>query len=139
MITSVDTNVLIALWDKNDTLNTRAQRTLFSIYGKGGLVICGAVFVELLGGNGRTLQSVESFLHDTSIKVDWTIDEKIWRSSANAFQNYVARRRKQKQHEPKRFVTDFLVGAHAYERGYSLLTFDNRIYKAAFPKLNVIS
>jgi predicted nucleic acid-binding protein len=138
MITSIDTNVLIALWDTDDSLNTRAQNALFDVYGRGGLVICGAVFVELLGG-GKSLRSVESFLDDTSIRIDWTIDEPIWRSSASAFQKYVDRRRKQKQHGPKRFVTDFLVGAHALENGYSLLTFDNRIYKAAFPKLNVIS
>src|SRR5690606_22830195 len=96
-------------------------------------------FAELVAGKNRTSEMVEGFLDDTDIRVDWTIDEIIWRSAAKAFQDYAGRRRKQRQHEPKRLVTDFIVGGHAYQRGYSLLTFDNRIFKAAFPQLNIFN
>jgi predicted nucleic acid-binding protein len=92
-----------------------------------------------LGGKGRTVEIVEGFLNDTSIDIDWTIDEPIWRTAANAFQLYAARRRRQGQHEPRRLVTDFIVGAHAVERGFALLTFDNRLFKKAFPSLKIVA
>jgi len=31
-----------------------------------------------------------------------------------------------------------LIGAHALEKGYSLLTLDDGIYRAAFPKLHIV-
>lgn len=138
MITAIDTNVLIALWDEDDVINVRAQKALDTAQSKGQLVVCGAVFAELLGGQNRNIDAVEKFLTETDIAIDWTIDEKIWRSAATAFQRYVARRRKQRQPEPRRLVTDFLIGAHSFERGLTLLTFDDRIFKAAFPKLKIV-
>lgn len=138
MITAIDTNVLIALWDKDDVTNVRAQKALDKAQSKGQLVVCGAVFAELLGGEDKNIVVVESFLNETDIAIDWTIDEKIWRSAATAFQRYVARRRKQRQPEPRRLITDFLIGSHSFERGFTLLTFDDRIFKAAFPKLKIV-
>lgn len=139
MITAIDSNVLIALWNSSDALNSRAQNALDVVAQKGNLVICGAVFAELLGYQGRTEKMVENFLDETGVGVDWTVDEAIWRRAARANHAYALRRRKQKQTEPRRLVTDFLVGGHALERNYHLLTFDNRIFKAAFPKLKIIS
>lgn len=46
--------------------------------------------------------------------------------------------KRQKQKEPRRILTDFLIGAHAHERKFALLTLDNRIFKAAFPRLKII-
>jgi predicted nucleic acid-binding protein len=138
MITAIDTNVLIALWDASDTLNIRAQNALDRADVAGTLVICGAVFAELLAGKSRTVEAVENFLDETGIAIDWTIDEAIWRGSATAFQKYAARRRRQKQQAPRGLITDFLIGSHAFERGFPLLTFDNRIFKAAFPELKIV-
>lgn len=138
MTTAIDTNVLIALWDTDDSLNIHAQKALDDAHRNSNLVICGAVFAELLAGKGRTSEMIEAFLKETGIDIDWIIDEKIWRTSAQAFQNYAKKRRRQKQHEPKRLLTDFIVGSHAFERGFSLLTFDKRIFSAAFPDLKVI-
>ena len=139
MITAIDTNVLIALWDTKDALNVAAQNALDSVYDSGKLVVSGMVFAELLSGPSRAEQMIEDFLTETEIMIDWTIDEPVWRSAAKAYQSYSTRRKKQKQKEPKRILTDFLVGAHAYERKFALLTLDNRIFKAAFPRLKVIS
>ena len=139
MIAAIDTNVLIALWNPFDPLNLAACQVLDSTNEQGGLIISGAVYAELLGFHGRTEQMVEGFLTETGIKIDWTIDEPIWRRAAKAYQDYSKRRKKQKQKEPKRILTDFVVGAHAYERKYALLTLDNRIFKAAFPRLKIIN
>ncbi|HMS10646.1 MAG TPA: PIN domain-containing protein [Pyrinomonadaceae bacterium] len=138
MITAIDTNVLIALWDESDSLNIPAQNALDRADAAGTLVICGAVFAELLAGKGRTVEAVEDFLSETGIVIDWAIDEAIWRGSATAFQKYAARRRRQKQKAPRGLIADFLIGAHAFERGFPLLTFDSRVFKAAFPGLKII-
>ncbi len=139
MITAVDTNVFIALWDDSDSLNIRAQNALDRAYAKGGLVISGAVFVELVAAPERSIATVETFLYDTGIEIDWRSSERIWRTTGKAFQGYIRRRRKQRQMEPRRLVTDFFIGAHALENKHALLTLDNRIFKTAFPTLQVLS
>lgn len=138
MISAIDTNVLIALWSPFDSLNSKALEMLDHAHDQGGLVINGAVYAELLGFRGRTESMLDEFLANSQIRVEWIIDEPIWRSAAWAYHAYVNRRRKQKQVQPKRILTDFLIGAHAMERKYSLLTLDHRIFKAAFPHLKII-
>jgi predicted nucleic acid-binding protein len=54
MITAVDTNVLVALWDRDDALNSTAQAALDAAFARGKLVIGGAVFAELLALPRRT-------------------------------------------------------------------------------------
>jgi hypothetical protein len=138
MITAIDTNVLVALWDRDDTLNSAAQLALDAAFARGKLVISGAVFAELLAFPRRTETFLDRFLKDTGIAVDWTTDESLWRVAGKAFQKYANRRRKQATGSPRRVLADFLIGAHALERGYSLLTLDTHIYRAAFPKLQIV-
>jgi predicted nucleic acid-binding protein len=138
MISAIDTNVLIALWDQDDTLNSAAQAALDAAFARGKLVISGAVFAELLAFPRRTENFLDEFLADTNITVDWSIDESVWRVAGKSFQKYASRRRKQKACQPRRILADFLIGAHALEKGYSLLTLDDGIYPAAFPKLHIV-
>ena len=138
MISAIDTNVLVALWDRDDTLNVAAQSALDAAFARGKLVINGAVFAELLAFPRRTESFLNQFLNDTGIAVDWSMDELIWRSAGKAFQSYAKRRRKQRANQPRRILADFLIGAHALEKGHSLLTLDERIYRAAFPKLHIV-
>jgi predicted nucleic acid-binding protein len=58
MSTAIDSNVLIALWKEDDTLNTQVRSALDTALGRGGLVIAAPVFAELLAAPSRT----ESFL-----------------------------------------------------------------------------
>ena len=139
MITSIDSNVIIGLWNADDTLNPAALTALDAAFSSGGLVICGAVYAELLALPKRTEEFVDTFLTDTQIAVDWTSSESIWRTAGQAFQGYDRRRRKQKINSPRRILADFFIGAHALENSYSLLTLDERIYGAAFPKLHITS
>jgi len=48
MVTSIDSNVLIALWDPDDSLNQAAQRSLDEAQSRGALVISAPVFAELM-------------------------------------------------------------------------------------------
>jgi predicted nucleic acid-binding protein len=40
---------------------------------------------------------------------------------------------------PRRILADFVIGAHALRRAYALLTLDDRLYRLAFPRLEIMS
>jgi predicted nucleic acid-binding protein len=135
MTTAIDTNILVALWNKDDSLNTLARSALDAALGRGGLVIAAPVFAELLAAPSRDEAFLDFFCRETGISVDWNLDEVIWRTAGRAFQRYVARRRKQPGSGQRRILADFLIGAHAVRNGFRLLTMDYRLYHAAFPRL----
>jgi hypothetical protein len=135
MTTAIDTNVVVALWDKDPTLSLAAQTALEAAFNRGGLVVSAPVFAELMAAPGRTEGFVSSFLEETGIAVDWDLSEGVWRSAGRAFQHYAEHRRKQRDPGSRRILADFLIGAHAQTRSYRLLTLDERLYKAAFPTL----
>jgi predicted nucleic acid-binding protein len=78
---------------------------------------------------------VESFLFDTGVIVEFTLDESIWREAARAFGARAARRRSRHGDQPRRLWADFLIGAHATEKSDRLLTLDPNRYRTDFPQL----
>lgn len=139
MKTSVDTNVFAALWKTDDSLNSIARRGLNHALQLGELVISAPVYAELVAAPGRSEAAIDAFLDDTGVSVDWVIDEEIWREVARAYQRYAEARRKQREPGPRRLLADFLIGAHAMVSGVRLLTFDSKIYRSAFPALDIIA
>ena len=139
MTTAIDTNIIVALWDADDALHQAAREELDAALGRGGLVICGAVYAELIAAPGRTEAFVDQFCEETQIGVEWELGEKVWRAAGTAFQSYAERRRKQRGAEPRRILADFLIGAHAQLRGYKLLTMDARMYQVSFPRLGIVT
>ena len=139
MTFSVDTNVIVALWDAEDSLHHAARAALEAALSRGTLVISGAVYSELLAGPGRTEEFLDRFFEETQVRVEWEFEEKIWRSAGTTFQKYGARRRKHGTGAARRILADFLIGAHALVNGYKLLTLDAGIYKASFPRLEIIT
>ena len=137
MTTAIDTNVIIALWDKDPSLSLSAQTALEAAFSRGALVVAAPVFSELMAAPGRTETFLNSFFEDTGVAVDWNLDEGVWRSAGRAFQSYAERRRKQRDSGSRRILADFLIGAHAFTRGHRLLTLDERLYRAAFPSLTI--
>jgi predicted nucleic acid-binding protein len=138
MTTALDTNVLIALWYEDDALNMLARKAMEGALSRGSLVISAPVFAELLAAPSRTEAFIDFFLKDTGIAVDWDMDESTWRTAGRAFQLYAGRRKLRRESGPRRILVDFLIGAHALRRGHRLLTLDERLYRAAFPRLSVI-
>jgi len=138
MTTALDTNVIVALWDRDPKLSSAAQSALDAALENGTLVTTAAVFAELLAAPGRTESFLDSFFRETTIHIDWELDESVWRAAGRAFQSHAARRRKHRDAGPRRILADFLIGAHALKRGYSLLTLDDHLYSTAFPDLNVV-
>jgi predicted nucleic acid-binding protein len=137
MTTAIDTNVIVALWADDEALSAAAERALESAFRRGSLVVAAPVFAELVAAPGRTEGFVETLLEENGIVIDWNLNEAIWRAAGRAFQAYAERRRQQKDHGTRRLLADFLIGAHANERGYRLLSLDERLYRAAFPKLKM--
>jgi predicted nucleic acid-binding protein len=135
MITALDTNVLVSLWNEDDSLNMPAKAAMRAALDRGGLIIAAPVFSELLASPSRDEAFLDEFLAATSILVDWNLDEVIWRSAGRAFRAHAARRRRQREPGPHRIVADFLIGAHALQNGFSLLTLDVQFFRATFPRL----
>jgi len=138
MTTAINTNVIVALWDRDPNLSSAAQSALDAALGRGTLVTTGTVFAELMAAPGRSESFLDSFFRETGINVAWALDESVWRTAGRAFQGYAARRRKQRDAGPRRILADFLIGAHALEGGHSLLTLDDHLYRTAFPHLTVV-
>lgn len=136
MTIALDTNVLSALWNDNDGLNRVAAKALEDKKEE-QMAICGVVYAELIGAPGRTETFVDRFCEEAGIAVEWELKERVWRRAGVAFQEYAARRKKQIGAAPRRLLADFLIGAHALENGYKLLTLDEGLYKAAFPRLKL--
>lgn len=139
MTTVVDTNIIVALWDTDDTLNSAAQAALDRAIARGSLVIPAPIYAELMAFAGRTELFLDTFFRQTGVTVDWNLTEAVWRQAGQAFQSYAARRRRQRDAGPRRILADFVIGAYATRHNYSLLTLDEGIYRAAFPALRVVS
>ena len=137
MITAIDTNILVALWEGEDESSGHVQKALDKASEKGSLSICGAVFAELLASPRVTEGFIETFCSDAGISIDWSSSESIWKRAGHAYTQYAKNRRREKTGEPRRILTDFLIGSHAFCNGHALLTLDTRIYRKAFPNLNV--
>jgi len=77
MRTALDTNVISALLSKEPT-SKRAVGLLGKAKMAGGLVICGAVYAELLAYPGMTKEMLERLLEDTGIDVDFELPDVVW-------------------------------------------------------------
>src|SRR5467141_5219680 len=139
MTTAIDTNVIVALWDAEDTLHRTARAALDKAFNEGTLAISGAVYAELMAAPGRTEAFVDRFCEETGIGVEWEFGERVWRAAGTAFQGYAARRRRHRRAEARRILADFVIGAHASVSGYRLLTLDAGSYQASFPRLAITS
>jgi predicted nucleic acid-binding protein len=137
MTTAVDTNVVMALWDKDLVTSLAAQNALDAAFHRGTLVAAAPVFAELIAAPGRSETFVGTFFEETGIGVDWELTEQIWRLAGRAFQAYAERRRKQRDAGARRILVDFVIGAHAATKGCRLLTLDDRLYRSAFPTLAI--
>jgi predicted nucleic acid-binding protein len=139
MTTALDTNVIVALWDPDPTFSSAAQKALDAALELGALVASAPVCAELMAYRGRSEASFEEFFRKTGIATDWNLSAAVWRSAGRAFRAYAERRQANGHAAPRRILADFLIGAHADENSYLLLTLDKRLYPAAFPKLRIIS
>lgn len=138
MTTAIDSNVLASLWNRDDALNRAASGALESALKRGSLVVGAPVYAELLASPDRDEAFIQNFFEETGILVDWKLDEPIWRAAGLAYREYANRRRKHGSPGPRRILTDFLIGAHALQNGFALLTMDFGLFQTAFPRLTIV-
>jgi predicted nucleic acid-binding protein len=138
MTISVDSNIFVGLWDEDEEINMPAKKVLRDLSGAHRLLISGVVFAELLGGPEREAGKLLEFFRKARITIDWTLSEEAFHIAGESYQGYWTRRRKRSADTPRRILTDFLIGAHAQAGGHALLTLDQRLYRAAFPKLQLM-
>ena len=136
MTTTVDSNILSALFS-NEAGASLISGALFAAGTRGTVWIHAAVYAELLAAPGMQQATLETFLHDTGVQVDWDTPVPLWTQAGLAFQRYALRRARSGGGVPRRILADFLVGAHALSHGAVLLTADPRHYRLAFPALRL--
>lgn len=139
MTTAIDTNIFVALWDEEEARNPAVRPALEIALGRGSLVVAAPVYSELLSFPSRSEAFLDQFFRETGIFVDWNLNEAVWRTAGLAYQTYAIRRRKHRDPGPRRILADFLIGAHALQNGFPLLTLDDPFYRAKFPRLAVVT
>ena len=131
----VDTCVLIdiAIYDKK--FGERSAACLNKLSSK-GLLVCPVTQVELAPVfDGNSTELLE-FFNVSSIDFTQEFSAKIWARAAQAWAEYVSKRR----HSPslsKRPVADILIGAFASHYG-ALVTRNPKDFRVYFPELELI-
>ena len=108
------------------------------LWDRGSLVVAAPVYAELLAFPSRSEAFLDQFFRETGIFVDWNLNEAVSRNAGLAYKAYALRRRKLRDPGPRRILADFVIGAHALRNDFPLLTLDDRIYRAAFPRLAIV-
>jgi predicted nucleic acid-binding protein len=91
-----------------------------------------------MGYPQTTLNIIKAFLDKTGCQVDYDLDEAVWIRAGEIYAIYAARRRASKD-EPRRLITDFIIGAHASLKADQLMTLDAVRYRKNFPSLTLIT
>lgn len=134
---ALDANVISALWSSENSAQMISSR-LGDLRTEFNLVVAAPVFAELLAHPMVTERQAEEFLSKTHLLVDFAISEECWRVAGSRFADYAKRRRRSGGGEPKRFLVDFIIGAHALVECERLFTLDHARYTRDFPELALI-
>jgi len=137
MRTALDTNVLSALWNKEPTAESLTAM-LGAAAEAGSVVLCAAVYAELVARPQSTEESVWRFITDTRIVVDFELTEEVWVEAGRAFRRYSERRARSGAGPALRLLADFIIGAHALVMADRLMTLDRGRYERDFPQLKLI-
>lgn len=91
MITAVNTNVIFAMW-ANEPNASHAESLLTECYARGPLVLCPVVYSELLCHPVIHPSGVEQLLTDADVRIDFDLDQTLWREAGICFRSYLKRR-----------------------------------------------
>ncbi len=137
MRTALDTNILSPIWSAAPSAVAIAAQ-LSRVRAEGALVISAPVFVELSAIPGLNVQTVRKALAETSIVIDFGLEEDVWLLTAASFAAYAIRRRRSGGGSPKRLLSDFVIASHALLKADRLMTRDASRYSVDFPNLRII-
>ena len=137
MRTAIDTNVLSALWSR-EQLAAEVAKKLGDAKIEGGLVIGAPVYAELLAHPQATEAFISSFISETGIVLDFELDQQVWLEAGRRFARYAKRRRVSAPEGPERLLADFIIGSHALAKADRLMTLDPNRYGRDFPDRKLI-
>lgn len=135
---AIDTNALVDLVAGEEAFALRIASTLEQEGAKGALVIAAPVYAECLAHPRWNPRTLERFLAETRLTVDWALDKAVWVRAGEAFGAYARHREKSGSGPPRRILADFVIGAHAESIG-ALLTRDLGFYKTYYPRLQLVA
>lgn len=137
MRTAIDSNVISAIWSGEST--GREMVTKMGLAAEqGALLVCSAVFAELLAYPGATPEFVDRFLATTGIAVDYHLEPTVWLEAGIRFARYAIRRRQSSVSGPRRILADYLIGSHALIQADCLMTLDPRVYQLDYPEIRLV-
>jgi predicted nucleic acid-binding protein len=137
MRTAIDTNVFSALWNSEPTASQMGV-LLGQSRNLDGVVICAAMYAELLVHPKATKAFVDGFLAAADGAVDFSIQEPVWLEATGGFVAHAERRRISGTMQAKRLLVDFVIGAHASLQADRLLTLDPTRYEKDFSSLTLL-
>jgi len=132
--TALDTNIVSALWSDEPGAEAITKR-LGEVKHDGAILLSGVVYCELLAHPKATESLLHEFCADIGIAIEFRLQDTVWTEAGRRFAKYANRRRRAKDGDPKRLLTDFLVGAHALLQADRLMTRDEGRYRQDFPEL----
>lgn len=140
MITAIDTNIIVSVLEGEEAIAAHLAAVLDRVADLSSLLITPVVYAELLAAPSRSPALIDALLSQTSIRVDWSLDEAVWRAAGLAYRTYGQQRRREGDGmAPRRILADFIIGAHALHRRATLLTLDGGVYRTYFPNLEIVA
>jgi len=135
---AVDTNVLWPIVAGTEPVASILTPLLQTYNVSDGLVVCAAVYAELLAGPGATVTALDAFLNGAGIVIDDALPLAIWREAGLAYRAYAERRLASESVLPRRILADFIIGAHALHTASALMTLNRGDFARLFPALPLI-
>jgi predicted nucleic acid-binding protein len=132
MVTIVDSNVLVDLAVRDCAWHGWSKGHVFLAFKRGAVVINPIIYAEF-SMRYRDIEEVDRLLPPDEFhreSLPWTAGF----AAAAAFRLY-----RKSGGGRDRMLPDFLIGAHAAVRGYSVLTRDPKSYRTYFPSIDLIS
>ncbi len=132
MVIMVDTNVLVDLAISNSAWHGWSSGQVLSAFKRGPVVINPIIYAEF-SVRYSSVDQVDELLPQSEFRrenLPWAAAF----AAAAAFKIY-----RQSGGGRERVLPDFLIGAHAAIRGYSILTRDSEGYRSYFPTVDLIS
>lgn len=131
MITAVDTNVLIDIFEPDPEFGPSSQRALRGCLAQGSLVACNVVWAEVAA---RFESGTDAYQAMDKLRVEFGVIEiGVALSAGAAWKSY-----QQRGGQRERLIPDFLIAAHALARADRLLTRDRGFYRSYFTELEVL-